>query len=160
MECGTYTRFHLKIDNENSTVTAISFTSNGCGYMVAAAEIIAASLEHRTLTDLHGLDQQELTIAVERELSGVPPERAHCLATVVHAVRESFAAYRRSRIEEFHGERALVCTCFGISEDTIEAEIRAHPGSDVDDIGRLTNAGTGCGSCRFLIGEMIDAAML
>ena len=157
-ECGTYIKFTLAITDESRVVVRAAFLTNGCGYMVAAAETLARRLELARLTDLHGLRPADLISAVESELAAPPRDRVHCVRTVVDAVRGAFADYRRSRIEEFTGERAIICTCFGISEETVEAVIGAHPGADVDDVGRLTNAGTGCGSCRLLIDEMIDSA--
>jgi NifU-like protein len=158
IECGTYVRF--RIDVTDGTVAGASFASNGCGFMMAAADTLAEYLQDKQLIELHGLDTNELMSVVITGTDLLPPDRKHCAATVVDAVREAFAAYRRSRLEEFRGDRALICTCFGISEDTIENIIRERGAVTTDEISRLTNAGRGCGSCRILLQEMIDSAAL
>lgn len=155
IECGTFVRF--RIDVSDGKVGAVSFASNGCGFMVAAADILAEKLQNKKLAELHGLDTNELIAVISTQSSELPPERRHCAATVVDAVRDVFAHYRQTRIEEFRGERALICTCFGVSEETIDDIIRESGAVTTDEVGRLTNAGRGCGSCRMLIQEMIDS---
>ena len=50
----------------------------------------------------------------------------------------------------------IVCLCFGKRESDIHREIAAGARS-VDEIGERCAAGTGCGTCRQMIDEMIDA---
>jgi NifU-like protein len=66
------------------------------------------------------------------------------------------AAYRARRIEEFQGEKALICTCFGVSEETIIGAIAENGFTEVEQVSKAYRAGSGCGSCRFLIQELID----
>ncbi len=42
----------------------------------------------------------------------------------------------------------IVCSCFGVGLNTIVRAIGSQNIGDVDDIGRLLQAGTNCGSCR------------
>ncbi|HYA81451.1 MAG TPA: molybdopterin dinucleotide binding domain-containing protein, partial [Methylocystis sp.] len=52
-----------------------------------------------------------------------------------------------------------ICVCHGVGVTEIEAAIAAHAAADADAVGRLTKAGTGCGSCRPEIQRMLkDAA--
>ena len=73
----------------------------------------------------------------------------------IDAIRNALAAFRAEKISEFHGESPLICTCFGVTEEIIEAH--AATAVSVEEIGDATNAGTGCGSCRMLIQEILDA---
>jgi NifU-like protein len=157
LECGTNIKVFLSIEDSTRTISKIAFRSNGCGYMLAAADAMAEDLANKSLTELHGLRPEELSAQIKKALGERPPDRTHCVATAVDAVRNAFAEYRRARIEEFAGERALICTCFGVSEETIERAIKYDAARTVDEIGRLTNAGTGCGSCQMLINEIIDS---
>jgi NifU-like protein len=156
LECGTNIRFYLSIDEQTGIISNIAFRSNGCGYMLAAADAIAEHLRQKNLTELHGLQSNELIDAIQRAIDKWPADREHCIKTAIEAVRVAFAEYRRSRVDEFAGERALICTCFGVSEETIENVIRQNAAHTVEDVGHLTNAGTGCGSCQMLIRELID----
>jgi NifU-like protein len=157
LECGTNIQFFLSIDEQTGTITDIAFRSNGCGFMLAAADAIADHLRLKDLTKLHGLQSDELTNALQRAIDKWPADREHCINTGIDAIRAAFAEYRRSRVEEFTGERPLICTCFGVSEETIEDTIRQNVEPTVEDIGVLTNAGTGCGSCQMLIQELIES---
>lgn len=157
LECGTNIRFYLSIGERDGPIYKITFRSNGCGYMLAAADAIIEYLTEKFLTELHGLKSDELIGVIESELGHLPSDRKHCIQTVIDAVRSAFAEYRRSRIEEFAGERALICTCFGVSEEKIENVIKQQSATTVEEIGHLTNAGIGCGSCQMLIRDIIDS---
>ncbi len=159
--CGSFVRFSLLIDTESRTVVEASFSSNGCGFMLAAADALAESVSKKHVTELHGLDDAELNQIIYNSLGEFPSERKECLAACIESLRSAFADFRAKQIEEFQGEKALICTCFGVSEETIET-LLSEPGAiatgffSVEEITRLTNAGSGCGSCRMLIQEMID----
>ena len=89
--------------------------------------------------------------------SQFPTHRRACLEICVDALQQAFADFRALQLEEFAGEKALICTCFGISEETIEKIIAESQAETVEEISAICNAGTGCGSCQFLIQELIDA---
>lgn len=124
--------------------------------MIAAADVICEALTGRELVDLHALDEGEFTARVEAEIGPVPLERRQCAHVVLEAVRAALADYRSLLIEEFRGEKALICTCFGVSEETIETFISANSPDSVEEVTSACRAGAGCGSCRMLIQEMID----
>jgi assimilatory nitrate reductase catalytic subunit len=50
----------------------------------------------------------------------------------------------------------LVCACFAVRRETIEAAIAAGAGS-VEAVGRATRAGTNCGSCRAEIRQLVTS---
>lgn len=153
--CGCYVSFSLTADQEKIATT---FASNGCGYMVAVADIIAETLSGKDVSELHGLGQAELINLVESDIGVLPSAREHCAEVCFEAVRNTFAFLRERRIEEFRGEEALICTCFGVSERVIEEFAASNSGVSVDSVAESCRAGSGCGSCRMLIQEMIDAA--
>ena len=154
-ECGTFIKFELHI-NADKLIECVGFRSNGCGYMVVIADVVAALIEGKRLTELHSMGTGELVTAVTAELGIFPAEREHCRAAVIDAIKAALADFRRRQIEEFAGEKALICTCFGVSEEVIDAAIADKNVRTVEAVGKLTNAGTGCGSCQMLIQEMID----
>lgn len=152
--CGCYVGFTLPNDH---TEIAASFESNGCGYMVAVADIFAESVSGRPVSNLHGLDRAELIDEVVREIGVLPSEREHCAEACFEALRNAFATLRERRIEEFRGEEPLICTCFSVSEQVIDEFIALNSGVSVEMVADSCRAGSGCGSCRMLIQEMIDA---
>jgi NifU-like protein len=151
--CGCYVSFALKSDEER---VAATFASNGCGYMIAVADIFAEMVSGKGFSELHGLDRAALLDSVEREIDVLPSEREHCAEVCFEALRTAFAELRAMRIEEFRGEEALVCTCFGISESVIEEFIAQNQDVSLASVADSCRAGSGCGSCRMLIQEMID----
>jgi NifU-like protein len=72
-------------------------------------------------------------------------------------LQDAFADFRAFQIEEFAGEKALICTCFGVSEERIEKAITENNLQTVEEVGEFCRAGTGCGSCQPLIQEIIDS---
>lgn len=147
LDCGCFIRAEMCISDEGRIVSA-GFRSNGCGFMVAAAESIARSVNGRLLTELSGVPD----IPLER-----PADRQPCANAVSNAVRIAFAWYRHKRLDEFRGERPLICTCFGVTEEAVEDFIGANHPASVDEVSESLRAGLGCGSCRMLIQEIIDA---
>ncbi len=162
--CGSFVRFSLSIDTQSQIVTAANFLSNGCGFMLAAADVLTETVVNQSLVDLRGLADAEKCEQIKKCLGEIPSDRRECVAVCIEALRSAFADLRARRIEEFQGEKALICTCFGVSEETIESAI-LEPGAiptaslTVEEITRATGAGGGCGSCRMLIQEMLDARL-
>jgi len=159
-DCGSMVRFSLSVDEAGQRITDARFTSKGCGYMVAAAETLALDLKGRELRELHGLDEQEFRILQEDSIGSIQPNRESCIHTVRESLLNAFAGYRKRQIEEFAGEKALICTCFGVSEEAIERFIEAESPKGLDDVMKACRAGSGCGSCRMLIQELIDEAQM
>ena len=154
--CGCFVRVFLEIDAETKEIRDARYKTNGCGYAIAAAESLAAKIEGQRLTELHGLDHAGLLERIESELGSFPASRAHCAELAFDALQGALTDFRALQIEEFTGEKALICTCFGVSEETIRQVISAQQAETVEEVGDLCHAGTGCGSCRFLIQELID----
>ena len=126
--------------------------------MLAAADVLCDWLRRKSVKDLHGLEADGLMECVTAELLSFPPMRTQCAEIVFEALRYAMRDYRSRRIEEFQGEKALICTCFGATEETIERAIEDQGLREVDEVSDLCRAGSGCGSCRMLIAEMLDSA--
>jgi NifU-like protein len=154
--CGSFVTFSLSIDTETRTVADASFSSNGCGFMIAAADELAHHITRKNLADLHGLSDAELNKHIQTNLGEFPTDRRDCAAACIEALRSAFADHRTRQIDEFQGEKALICTCFGVSEGTIENLIAKDSLQTVEQVTSTCNAGGGCGSCRMLIQEMLD----
>jgi NifU-like protein len=156
LECGTHVIFEISIEPQSKRIEKISYRTNGCGFMIAAADVLAVEFEGRMLTELNVLinEPRQPTFDV---LGEFPSCRSHCSNAVFEALKDAFADFRRRRIEEFAGEKALICTCFGVTEETIEAAISKHSAATIAEVGEICNAGTGCGSCQMMIREMIES---
>jgi NifU-like protein len=156
-ECGSAVRFSVAINLDSRRIDDIAFTSTGCGFAVAAASLIADAVRGRVLMDLRaGADLEAIFAA---EFGPIPTGRTHCVRLAANGLRQALGNYRRSLIEEFRGEKALICTCFGVTEDTLVNLIEKEPRIEMAGVIRETKAGSGCGSCQFLIQELIDAEL-
>jgi NifU-like protein len=156
--CGGAVKISLTISEDAGTVEKARFRTNGCGFMVAAAEVACSRLSGTALSDLHGLE--ELSEALLSIVGTEPSNRQECLSAALDAVRAAFRDHRERLIEEFTGEKALICTCFGVSEETIVRSIESIRATTVEQVSAFCRAGSGCGACRMLIQELIDAADL
>jgi NifU-like protein len=155
--CGSFIKFSLSIDLENTRVAGAGITSNGCGYMLAAADVLLEFVENKRLADLHGLALPELAELIENSLGEIPDGRSECVDAGIRALRLAFADLRARQIEEFRGEKALICTCFGVTEEDLETHIAKNDLETVDAVALACNAGSGCGSCSALIQEILDS---
>ena len=153
--CGSFVELFVVIDGDEIEET--SFRTNGCGFMVAAADVVCEWLSGKQLGELHGLNDAELRVVLFDALGNLPPDRVQCASVVFDALHQAMSNYRELRVAEYEGEKALICTCFGISEDTIVAVIAENKFSEVEDVAGHVRAGSGCGSCRMLIQELIDS---
>lgn len=154
--CGAVLRFTLRVDRETKEIAEAKFRTSGCGYAIVAADVLAEKIVGKHLAELHGLEKGALQTEIENALGEFAGERKHCLELALETLQNAFADFRAAQIEEWMGEKALVCTCFGVSEETIEQVIKAQAAETVEEVTAECNAGGGCGSCRFLIQEMID----
>lgn len=152
--CGSALRFTLQI--EERKIVEAKFQTNGCGFMIAAADLLTEIITGKELAELHGLEDFEKQI--EETLGEFPENRQHCLKLSIETLQAAFNDFRSAQLEEWSGEKALICTCFGISEETIEKVIAENHCETVEEVSNLCNAGRGCGSCQPLIQEIIDSS--
>jgi NifU-like protein len=151
--CGVSITFSLHIENER--VESAYFVSNGCGFVIANAELICELIAGVKLVELEGLAPIESKAA--RLFADVSGEREHCRHLCFDAVQNALADYRSGQLSLWNGEEALICTCFGVSEKAVENAVLNSKTRTVEEVGRSCNAGTGCGSCQPLIEEIIDS---
>jgi NifU-like protein len=147
LDCGCFIRTEISISEPADLIEEVSYRTNGCGFMIAAAESAFSRLRGSRLADLQG----EIGLGPEAS------QRSECATTVLTAIRAAFSDYRARRIKEYRGEKALICTCFGVAEETVEQFVRSSDPADVTEVAKHLRAGSGCGSCRMLIQEIIDA---
>jgi len=154
--CGCFAEAAISVNGDAQVVENIRFATNGCGFMAAACSVLEDSLDGHALADLNGLSDDALRDKVEGELGEFPAERVQCAAVAAEALKAAFAKLRQARASEFVGDSPLVCTCFGVSEDDLNAAINETHAAKFDDLRQATNAGRGCGACRMLIEDLLE----
>ena len=151
--CGATLRISLQIDEAQRIVEA-KFKAAGCSVMVASAELLTDRVRGMNTGDAAALGQQfEL---MEARLGQLETQRADCLRMACDALLKAIQEYSDAVRESWEGDQALICTCFGVSEKTIEREIRVNALSTIAEVTRACNAGAGCRSCYPLIEDILD----
>lgn len=154
--CGSAIRFEVSIDHDGAMVERVGFGSNGCGIMLAGADALADAVSKKKLKELCGLSSDSSLEMIRTQIGPTSDHKAPCIEACIEALREAFANHRRRHAEEFQGERALICTCFAVTEETIAEAISKYRLTTVDDVTNTCGAGGGCGSCTLLIAEMLS----
>jgi NifU-like protein len=136
--CGAHVRFSIQVD-EAHRVSQARFRAAGCNVLVAAASILT----------------EQVTGLTTAEAAGIAIESSNCAGLARDALLDAIREYSNAARDDWAGDEALICTCFFVSERTIEHEIRTHGLTTVAEVTRACNAGGGCGSCHQLIQEIL-----
>jgi NifU homolog involved in Fe-S cluster formation len=158
LTCGAILRLTIKVDALSHKVTDAKFKAAGCGYLIAAASVLTELIEGITMEEAVSLTSIAEEVISER-LGQFPPEKKHCATLCRDALGAAITGYRTSPQTEWIGDEALICTCFAVSEKTIEQAIQTASLHTVEQVTRACNAGAGCGSCHPLIEDIIEDYM-
>jgi NifU-like protein len=151
--CGAALRISLSID-DSRRITEAKFRSAGCSYLVAACSSLTNSVKGKTTGEAAASYQSP------EAFSGVlpgdwPADRYHCARLAWEALVSAIRNYSDAARDEWSGDDALICTCFGVSERTIEAAIQREGLSTIDGVTKASKAGAGCKSCYPLIEDIL-----
>jgi NifU-like protein len=146
--CGAHARVSIQID-ELRRVSQARFRAVGCNVLVASASLLTDRVTGATTAEASAIGQQPQT------LTGVVPNHEHCPGLACDALLAAIREYSNAARDDWAGDEALICTCFFVSERTIESEVRKHGLTTVAEVTRACNAGGGCGSCHQLIQEIL-----
>ena len=153
LKCGAVLRFSLAID-ENQRITEARFRSAGCSYLVAASSLLTTQVKGKSTGEAALIAQDPKHSIIG--MLGDSPDRLHCALLACEALISAVKTYSDAVREEWSGDEALICTCFGVSERTIEREIRTGELRTIEEVTRTCNAGAGCQSCYPLIEEILS----
>lgn len=146
--CGAHARFSIQID-EMHRVSQARFRAAGCDVLVASASILTERISGLPTADAAAIAQESETLV------GVIPNHEHCPGLACDALLAAIREYSNAARDDWAGDEALICTCFFVSERTIEREIQTRGLTTVAEVTRACNAGGGCGSCHQLIQEIL-----
>jgi NifU-like protein len=141
LACGALLRITLRIDADKN-ITDARFKAIGCRLLVAAASLLTEVVKGKSTAEAAQIARRE------------SPDQ--CTAMCRDALLSAITHYSDAMREEWVGEEALICTCFGVSEDAIERAIHTGGLRTIAEVTKCSNAGAGCGSCCPLIQDMLD----
>lgn len=153
LECGAHVRFSIQVD-EAHAVSQARFRAAGCSDLVASASLLTEQITGLPTAEaaLMGLDPA----AFAKRFAGMDPR---CIGLACEALLDAIREYSNAARDDWAGDEALICTCFFVSECTIEREIQIRGLTTISEVTAACNAGAGCGSCHQLIQEIIDSAV-
>lgn len=152
-QCGATLRISLHIDDAQR-ITEAKFRAAGCSVLVAAASLLTEQVIGRATGDAAAIGQH--ADELRKKLGVLPPERSECAALACEALIAAIRSYSDSARDEWEGDEALVCTCFCVSERTIERAIRDGGLRTITEVTRACSAGGGCRSCYPLIEDIME----
>lgn len=152
-QCGASLRISLHID-ESQRITAGKFKAAGCSVLVASASLLIDQVLGKTTAEAAALGQS--TRAITEILGDLPAGQAECSTLAGEALVSAIRIYSGSARDEWEGDEALICTCFCVSERTIEREIQTNNLKTIAEVTAACSAGGGCRSCYPLIEDILE----
>ena len=152
--CGAVIRLSLSVD-EAQRITAAKFKVAGCSYLVAACSVLSSALSGKTTGEAAALCQtpEDVTAMMAADW---PTDKSDCLALACRGFVSAIRSYSDAARDEWSGDDALICTCFGVSERAIESAIQAGGLHTIAEVTKASNAGAGCRSCHPLIADLLE----
>ena len=120
--------------------------------LVAAASLLTEQVSGMSTAEAATIGQEPALLIEQMDTAN-----GQCVALACNALLDAIREYSNAAREDWAGDEALICTCFFVSERTIEREIQRRELTTVAEVTRACNAGGGCGSCHQLIQEMLEA---
>jgi NifU-like protein len=152
-QCGATLRISLQID-EAQRITQAKFRAAGCSTLVAAASLLTEQVLGKTTGEAAALERD--TDELRDGLGMLPPDRGECVLLACEALISAIRSYSDSARDEWEGDEALVCTCFCVSERTIERAVQEKGLQTIAEVTRACSAGGGCRSCYPLIEDILE----
>src|ERR1051325_2995257 len=153
LTCGAIARISLQV-NDDQIIRNATFKVAGCSVLVSALTNLTGQAVAKSTAEAAVLAEDLKSI--ETRLDNVSSDRVECVLLASEALLEAIRSYSDAGRENWEGDDALICTCFGVSERTIENEVQLKNLLTVQEVTRACNAGAGCRSCYPLIEDILE----
>jgi len=151
--CGASACVSLQVDDLQNICDA-KFRAIGCEFLIASLSILTERIVGKSTADAAGAGNTKTALLTELNAG---ENHTHCIDLACDVLLQAIREYSNATRDEWTGDEALICTCFFVSERTIESEIKKHGLTSVKEVTRVCNAGGGCGSCQPLIVEILES---
>jgi NifU-like protein len=151
--CGATARLSIQID-EAHNISAARFRAAGCEALVASLSMLTERIQGKSTAAAAAIGHAPEVLLTDLEAGW---NNAHCVQLACDALVSAVRNYSDAARNEWNGDEALICSCFFVSEQTIEREIKEHGLTTVCEVTQACNAGGGCGSCQPLIVEILQS---
>jgi NifU-like protein len=152
--CGDALRLHLKIEEANDKILDARFQTFGCTSAIASSEALVELVKGLSLDDALKVTNKQIA----DYLGGLPEAKMHCSVMGQEALEAAIYNYRgiERDVHEDDDEGALICSCFGITENKIRRVVLENTLTSAEDVTNYVKAGGGCGSCLATIDDIIE----
>jgi NifU-like protein len=150
LACGDALKLMLRLDEHDRIVDA-KYLTFGCGSAIASGSALTELIIGKTMHEAARLTNDDIAAY----LGGLPEEKMHCSVMGMEAMQSAVAKHRGKPLAEAP-EGAIVCKCFGITEEKIREAIRHNALGTVEQVTHYTKAGGGCGKCQPRIQQLLD----
>ncbi|HOJ29362.1 MAG TPA: Fe-S cluster assembly protein NifU [Spirochaetota bacterium] len=148
--CGDALTLYLKLDG-NKIIDA-KFKTFGCGSAIASSSALTEMIKGKTIEEAAKITNKDIV----EFLGGLPDQKMHCSVMGQEALEKAIKKIKGHAVEdEYEDEGAIVCQCFGISENLIRRVINENNLTTVEEVTNYTKAGGACGSCIPKIEDII-----
>ena len=149
---GDALRFYIQV--AGGKITQAKYQVFNCADQVAASSVLTEIAVGKTLAEARLLSHAEVCAHLGGLDYSLLPPRLWAMDGLLSAV----AAFERDEVVTDAELDPLLCRCFGISEETVRQAVRVSGCTTSEEIIGATGAGTGCGTCRADIPNIIAEA--
>ena len=152
-QCGALLRISLHID-ESQRIIEAKFKAAGCSFLVASASLLIDKVIGKTTAEAAAIAQE--VGELQDKPGNLAAQRSECVTLAHEALLSAIRNYSDSARDVWEGDEALICTCFCVSERTIEREIQEKGLRTIAEVTASCSAGGGCRSCYPLIEDILE----
>lgn len=156
LACGDQMRVGIKVKDDK--ITDLRWLTYGCASAIASTSMMSEMAIGMTLKDAYNITPK----AIMDKLGGLPEHKFHCSVLGDKALRAAIDDYleKNNLPNPYKNNTAtIICECKGVTDQMIEDLVKDDKVKNLDDLMRLTGAGTGCGKCREKLKAQIEESM-
>lgn len=151
LACGDALTFTFKLGGD-SRIADAKFKTFGCASAVASSSVLTEIVKGMTLEEAAKITNEDIV----DKLGGLPDQKLHCSVMGQEALEAAIADYRNKGKEGVAEKVAILCTCFGVTEDEVRKVITEHDLTSAEQVTNYCKAGGGCGGCIGQIENIIE----
>ena len=146
--CGDAVRLFWIVDPKTNKILESKFKSFGCGTAIASSDAMAELCVGKTVDEAIHITNQDVEAFLrdDENTPAVPPQKMHCSVMAYDVILEAAAQYKGVDRETLTNAD-IVCECARVTKQEVIDAIRTHNIQEVEEIIKITKAGSYCKSC-------------